>query len=311
MRYKQILVPIISLIMALVALILSVIAVVGNGKDESLQKFTTFSVNTSTFLQDAIEIEDSSKNGPDRNEKRNTVEDLVKGLPSLLSPALNLKSDSFGLGSQPKPTDKISEAGDDFFGQIIDPAVGLFENTLNGALNSLTSELIKSLGIRQWYGLYMGTFCSADYSPNFKDPDATLSRLKCKPLGGTSKSPQIQDKLQVGSKTIDVSVLDFANKLTDLVGQLTTIFRIAFIIQILAIVTTSIFIVIIPLLLLQKFHVKIVYLAIGSTAALAASLLLFTAIFQTLLATLISGIINQLGEGLKLYAEKGASQLAI
>lgn len=44
MKYEHILVPVFSLIAALVALILSVIVVVGNGKDESLQKFTTFSV---------------------------------------------------------------------------------------------------------------------------------------------------------------------------------------------------------------------------------------------------------------------------
>ncbi|RKF60814.1 putative integral membrane protein [Golovinomyces cichoracearum] len=188
MKYEPILVPVISLIAALVALILSVIVVVGNGKDESLQKFTTLSVNASTFLQDAVQVKDSPKNGSKRSEKR-SVEDLVKELPSLLSPTLNLKSDSFGLGTQPKPTNTTPEAGDDLFGELFDPVLGLFGNKLNSAMNSFTSELKQSLGIRQWYGLYLGTLCSADFSPNFKDPDVTLSNLRCKPVGGFTSDP--------------------------------------------------------------------------------------------------------------------------
>lgn len=267
-------------------------------------------MNTSTFLQDAVQVEDSPKNASKRSEKR-SGEDLAKELTSLLSSTLNLKTDSFGLGTQPKPTNTTPEAGDDLFGELFDPVVGFFGNTLNSAMNSFTSELKQSLGIRQWYGLYLGTLCSADFSPNFKDPDATLSNLRCKPVGGTPKSPMVQDKFQVGSKTVDVSALNLPDKLTDLVGQLSTIFRIVFILEILAIITTSIFIVIVPLLLLEKFRVKISYLAIGSTAALAASLLLITAVFQTLLAAVIVGAINQLGKGLQLYAKKGASQLII
>ncbi|RKF76608.1 putative integral membrane protein [Golovinomyces cichoracearum] len=188
MKYEHILLPVISLIAALVALVLSVVVVVGNGKNESLQKFTTLSVNASTFLQDAVRVEDSSKYGSKRSEKR-SVEDLIKELPSLLSPTLNLKSDSSGLGAQPKPTNTTHEAGDELFGELFDPVVGFFGNKLNSALNSFTSELKESLGIRQWYGLYLGTLCSADFSPNFKDPDATLSNLRCKSVGGFTSDP--------------------------------------------------------------------------------------------------------------------------
>lgn len=85
-------------------------------------------------------------------------------------------------------TSSLTSGLDGLASQALSQIAKIFGESLNVALNSLISEIMDHVGIRDWYGLYFGVLCSADYSPSFRDPDASLSNITCDPLRGLSKS---------------------------------------------------------------------------------------------------------------------------
>lgn len=123
--------------------------------------------------------------------------------------------------------------------------------------------------------------------------------------------PEIPSTFQVGTTTLDVSVLDIPSKLTKVVGQLTTVLKILYILGIVGIILTGVLILVSPILFIAKFRRPIIHLGIGLIATLAAVLLLLTALLQSIIAILIGSIINQLASGFGISAKAGVPLLVI
>ncbi|RKF62006.1 putative integral membrane protein [Erysiphe neolycopersici] len=322
MTLKPLFVPVISIITGVIALVLSIIVVVGNAKSDTLQMYATVELNTSTILQNLIKTETVSSNV--RRDLSIALPTIFPSLPQLdvhdiqadypfsrVSSFFN--SIKTSIIPQPTGTGSITSGLDGLASNALSQIVKIFGDSLNEALNSLISEIIDHVGIRDWYGLYFGVLCSADYSPSFSDPDASLSNITCKSLRAlkSSDEPKIPDTFQVGTTILDISALNIPAKLTGGSGQLTTVLRILYILGVVGIVLIGILILVSPILFLSRFRRPIVHFGIGAIAALATILILFTALIQTIIGALLGGMINQLANDFGIYAKPGIALMII
>lgn len=141
-------------------------------------------LNTSTIFQDIIKTTSSSS-----NSRRDLSDILPTPLPS--QPRFDARGlivaraddplsrassffNSIRTSILPQPTGAIAGGFSSLANQALSQIAKIFGESINDALNSLISEIVDEVGIREWYGLYFGVLCSADYKPNFRDPDATF-----------------------------------------------------------------------------------------------------------------------------------------
>lgn len=153
-------------------------------------------LNTSTIFQDIIKTTSSSS-----NSRRDLSDILPTPLPS--QPRFDARGlivaraddplsrassffNSIRTSILPQPTGAIAGGFSSLANQALSQIAKIFGESINDALNSLISEIVDEVGIREWYGLYFGVLCSADYKPNFRDPDATLANISCSSLRGLS-----------------------------------------------------------------------------------------------------------------------------
>ncbi|SZF02201.1 unnamed protein product [Blumeria hordei] len=206
----DVLVPIFTLISALVVIVLSSISMASNGQNNSLQQFYTFELNTSTFLQDAIKFRQASssesrvesRSAPDQastsgtqNPRNSTLpanpsaflSESINQLTNVLDTAFKKTAESPSLEQLRSPEKSVISDIANFANQLTGTATNIVESWINVGANVIVSEVLHALGVRQWYGLYLGAFCSGD----FKDKKGLkeLGVISCSSTQSQSRLP--------------------------------------------------------------------------------------------------------------------------
>ncbi|CAD6501168.1 BgTH12-01422 [Blumeria graminis f. sp. triticale] len=328
----DVIVPIFTLISALVVIILSSISMASNGQNNSLQQFYTFELNTSTFLQDAIKFRQASSSesragstsAPDlastsgtQNPRNSTLpanpsvflSESINQLTKVFDTAFKNTAESPGLEQLRSPEKSVISDIINFGNQFTNTATNIVENGIKVGANAIVSEILHALGVRQWYGLYLGAFCSGDFKDKkvFKE----LGVVSCSSTQKTTKSREPEDTIQIGNTIVDFSALNLVKKFTMTLGLLSTFLKSIFVVEIVGVALCALVFLLSPLLFINRFRTFKLRLCLGILALTAAVCFGVVAVVQTIIGVLVKCLVSQLGSGLGIRAESGRRLLSL
>ncbi|KAF8861470.1 hypothetical protein BDZ45DRAFT_799934 [Acephala macrosclerotiorum] len=321
--------PIITTVAAIIAFVLSLIALLSTSEKGGLLQYDVVMLNTSTLFQNAIRVETSGSSvttraiqaarTPAPTRGPTPAEILEERQLSLLGPS-QVSSFFASIGSDlssavsPKSTGTSGSTNgsgllgdlESFFNSLVGTVTGAAGDEIVTVVNSIVKDVTDALGIKDWYGIYMTGFCDGDYTSNSGYNTSSCTSYNNLHINSTNST------VQLGTTTIDFSAINIPAKLSNSEGQVKAILNAIIALQIIGIVSAGILIFLTPLTLLLSFFSKWIFrLAIGCFAALAAACFAVIAGFGTGIQVAVSALVNDLGDGLGVEAYSGGNFLAL
>ncbi|KAI0023086.1 hypothetical protein F4780DRAFT_777208 [Xylariomycetidae sp. FL0641] len=105
--------------------------------------------------------------------------------------------------------DGLSDLGDDL-GDKVDELEDKIGDAINNATNAIADKLAGALGISEWYGLHMMTFCHGNFAPNATAPGAWFNTTNCTATSSGVRinlTKALDEELEDGPLETDLSSL--------------------------------------------------------------------------------------------------------
>jgi len=324
--------PIVTTVAATVAFVLSLIALLSTSERGGLLQYDVVMLNTSTLFQNAIKVETSGSSvaaraiqaartpaptpGPSPVEALEILEARQLSLPGASQVSSFFASVGSGLSSAISPqststsgsTNSSGLLGDlgSFFNSLVGTVTGAAGEELVTVINSIVKDVTNSLGIKDWYGIYMTGYCDGDYTSGGGYNTSSCTSYNDLQFNSTNST------IQLGTTTLDFSALNIPAKLSKSGGQFKAILNAFIAVQIIGIVSCGILIFLAPLIIILSFFNRWIFrLAIGGFSALAAACFAMIAGFGTGIQVSVSSVINNVGDGLGVEAYNGGRFLAL
>ncbi|CZR53580.1 uncharacterized protein PAC_03460 [Phialocephala subalpina] len=324
--------PIVTTVTATVAFVLSLIALLSTSERGGLLQYDVVMLNTSTLFQNAIKVETSGSSvtaraiqaartpaptpGPSPVEALEILEARQLSLPGVSQVSSFFASVGSELSSAISPqstgtsgsTNSSGLLGDleSFFNSLVGTVTGAAGEELVTVVNSIVKDVTDSLGIKDWYGIYMTGFCDGDYTSSGGYNTSSCTSYNDLHINSTNST------VKLGTTTLDFSAINIPAKLSKSGGQLKVILNVIIALQIIGIVSCGILILLAPLIIILSFFNRWIFrLAIGMLSALAAACFALIAGFGTGIQVAVSSVINGVGDGLGVEAYSGGSFIAM
>ncbi|KAH7370915.1 hypothetical protein BKA65DRAFT_562869 [Rhexocercosporidium sp. MPI-PUGE-AT-0058] len=335
--------PLLTLVTAIIAFALSLVALLAKG-GTGLQQYDLLTLNTSTLFQNAIKISNVGSTTarsleleaidgvplpqvtkrafllspvgvrqlPSPSEIKSFFSSIGSGFSSVVNPASPSSTSSAGLGGTRGGNGFLQDI-ESLFNNLLGAATGAAGQDIINVVNGLVADVLDSLGIDEWYSLYMNEFCSGNYTPSYQSPDAKRHSKKCTPFGDAiSDIPKTNSTLQLGNTVIDFSALNFPNKLALASGGIPAVFTAIFTIQVTGIVASGLLVILTPLNIFISFFQRFIFrLAIAALAGIATACFGVIAGIETGILVIINTLVNGLGDGLGIESQRGGEFLAL
>lgn len=216
----------------------------------------------------------------------------------------------------------------DFLDGILDDAADVATDAANDVANNIAEKIADELGIHEWYSLHVQDMCFGTFRPNATARGASKNGTRCTKDVAMSKSTEtvhktntntIQDnfditsllekELEDGPANIALSDIQWPDAIQNGLDTLNTAFDASFILYCIGIGAAGLSIL--TSLLAIFLDGRIFSLANGALAALSFFCLLITSIIITIVQNKATGIINEHGNDIGLYAYKGQKFLIL
>lgn len=197
-------------------------------------------------------------------------------------------------------------------GDLVSSVSGI-TGQINGIIGNAADILAERLGIHQWYGWHLRNFCEGMYKPSALDPSARLDVEKCSNPSSAFQfkiADILNEQLAIGPLHISLENLKWPDSIQENLDKLAAAYHATLAFYAIAIIflgiciISSLFIFFgssTPILLFNTW----ILLGLGSLCLLLSSIII------TIAGSKASGIINDKGNKVGVYAYQGHKYLAL
>ncbi|KUJ08282.1 uncharacterized protein LY89DRAFT_765093 [Mollisia scopiformis] len=303
-------------IIAMAAFALTLVLVLAGRQPNQMSQYYLLSMNTSHLGDNIIQFNPTTAVATPAASKAeiqprfdisHPIQSIGSGLDSIFSGIGNLT----GLGNLTSNGGPITGITNAIEG-IITNITNVVDGGLTTVENNLVQELMQSLGVKDCYNVYAGNVCSGNYT-NTSDPNAAMTMDNCPTwgsIGAGLSNTSIPSSISIATVNVSVPILQGGGGGAGTIGSsLVLVMTLLSTFQIIGLVGSGI-LALGSLASVIMGRSRLIAYTVFAAAGLAFIGELVAAILITVIAGIVSGLINSVGSGVSLYVTSGKRALA-